>query len=115
MILLLSSHNASALTENIRGIPDRKASCDASGCTHETLNADQQKEYEILISGDGYDYKWLTRENKRLVVATSGLFLLLVNPEGSGYVKIHRSPVKCEYMEHITLYLNNITYWGECF
>ena len=75
------------------------------------LTNKQMKEYQVMISQEGNKFYWNSREGKELKRNATLGFVYYVNAEGSGYIKI--SNVDNSYMEHITLGLATITYWGK--
>ena len=84
-------------------------------------NTDQEK-YRVRIIKNGTRYLWASRENRELVHQLSGAFHLFVDPSGGGYVKVfdnthlpeslRETGGRFHYMEHLTLWLGTITYWG---
>jgi hypothetical protein len=84
-------------------------------------NTDQEK-YRVRIIKNGTRYLWASRENRELLHELSGAFHLFVDPRGGGYVKVfdnthlpeslRETGERFQYMEHLTLWLGTITYWG---
>jgi hypothetical protein len=76
----------------------------------------------VTITYRGGRYYWTSREDKELVHSRSGAFHIFVATDGGGYVKVcdqqelpeqMRSPgPRFRFMEHVTLHLSTITYWG---
>ncbi len=57
-------------------------------------------------------YYWASRQDKSLLYSQSGEFHNFVEPGGNGYIRVLIAEGKTYYMEHLTLALKNITYWG---
>ena len=98
---------------------------DASSTTRSVLSKADQDNSRIRIAKQGNRYIWVSRENAALVLQLSGAVHYFIDPHGGGYVKVFdrekvpNSPKstrttgpRYEYMEHLTLLLGSITYWG---
>src|SRR5262249_45448167 len=98
---------------------------DASSTTRSVLSKADQDNSRIRIAKQGNRYIWVSRENTELMHQASGAFHYFIDPHGGGYVKVFdREKVpksskstptpgpRYEYMEHVTLLLGSITYWG---
>ena len=94
------------------GKPTTKIECDESGCTRFKMNASKSSEYAATVTrGDDLKLQWASREGRALLRARSGVYSYYISPDGGGYIKI--STLDDTYMEHVTLGLASITYWGE--
>ena len=88
------------------------------------LSESEQEEFRIVITTRNGRYFWASREGAELVHSTSGAFHWFWDPGGGGSVKILdqellqpaavRDPERPRflYMEHLTVMLGTITYWG---
>ena len=87
------------------------------------LPAGEQEEFRVVITTRNGRYFWASREGAELVHSTSGSFHWFKDPGGGGYVKILDQESQPEflrdpelprflYMEHLTVMLGTITYWG---
>ena len=88
------------------------------------LSEGEQEEFRVVITTRNGRYFWASREGAELVHSTSGAFHWFWDPGGGGSVKILdqellqpaalRDPElpRFLYMEHLTLWLDTITYWG---
>src|SRR5215510_14570129 len=99
---------------------------DASSTTRSVLSKADQDNSRIRIAKQGNRYIWVSRENTELMHhQASGAVHYFIDPHGGGYVKVFdREKVpnsskstrttgpRYEYMEHLTLLLGRITYWG---
>jgi len=98
---------------------------DASSTTRSVLSKAAQDNSRIRIAKQGNRYIWVSRENAELVLQLSGAVHYFIDPHGGGYVKVldthkllkspksTRTPgPRYEYMEHVSLLLGTITYWG---
>lgn len=83
----------------------------------------QAKEFEALITQDGEDFFWASRENKLLLCLENENFITYVAIDGVGYIKIAKPhTIKLmkqqlpdypfTYIEHMTAGLTTYTYFG---
>ena len=114
--LLFSSGSVTAtpLPNKLAGKPVAKASCDVGGCTHEKLSEADQAKYSLAVSRPAETYFWTSRENRKLEHSVSGAFDNYINSEGQGYIRVAHVDGHCLYVEHLTMALQTVTYWGEC-
>jgi hypothetical protein len=102
--------------------PTVRIDSDASSTTRSVLSNADQDNSRIRIAKQGNRYIWVSRENRELSYQSSGAVHYFIDPRGSGYVKVldtlnlpkstHTPGPRYEYMEHLTLLLGSITYWG---
>jgi hypothetical protein len=95
---------------------------DANSTTRSVLSKPDQDKSRVRIAKKGNQYIWVSRENADLVHQSSGAVHYFIDPRGGGYVKVldtlklpksTRTPgPRYEYMEHLSLLLGTITYWG---
>ena len=116
-ILLVAQANA-AETVVFSGEPVSKVESRLTETFHNTMEADAASEYRVLITKHDGKYYWASRENKELLHFTSGVADWFIS-ESSGYVKIvdrralgDDGEPRYVYIEHLTLLLDTITYWG---
>jgi len=83
------------------------------------LTREQQAQYGIVILKRGNSYFWASREMKPLIHSLSGAFHYFIEPNGGGYIKVFDRRLLMEeknprflYLEHVTLWMQTITYWG---
>lgn len=114
LLILLLSATCYAETIVFKGYPTVKGrGMSDDGSFNTPLSESASEEYKVIISKDGDKYYWLSRENKPLLYSKSGKFHNFVNPSGSGYIKIFQTEEgNYLYMEHMSLGLDTITYWG---
>jgi len=102
------------------GYPISKVESGSDTTAHVAMADVQSTEYRVLIVKRGDKYYWASRENKEMFYYQSGIAHWFIAPT-SGYVKIidpSLVPGGAEntpgyiYMEHLTLVVNTITYWG---
>jgi len=101
------------------GYPASRVESGFDSTAQETLTAEQSTEYRVLIVKRDGKYYWASRENKELLHFQSGLAHWFISPS-SGYIKIidpslsfeNQETTQFVYMEHLTLVLATITYWG---
>jgi len=95
------------------GTPLTRNSSSDESTKNEQVAGKTQLDYKLIITKDGGDYIWFSRERKNLIHSKSGVYDYFVNPDGSGYIKITRMvDGKYLYLEHMSLGLQTITYWG---
>lgn len=103
----------------ISGRPLTKVESSSKGTKQFSLNPEQQSEYGLIILKRGDSYFWASREMKPLTHSVSGAFHYFINPNGGGYIKVVDRRLLMEeknprflYMEHLTLWMQTLTYWG---
>lgn len=83
-----------------------------AGTEKKVLTPQEARKNRLLVTVIDGRFFWASRENRPLELTTSGAFTYLSGDAGS-YVKFARFGKKIVYMEHATLFLSTITYWGE--
>ncbi len=106
------SNSQSASTVVVNGLPMKKVMSDIEGTESVTVSEKERFSYRLLITKKDKKYFWSSRENKELIFSQNGAFYDFVEPNGRGYIRVSIVDGKCLYMEHLTLGLKNITYWG---
>jgi hypothetical protein len=123
LLALLSVWPAAATGETVLDARPTVRVESSDGGTNGLLLTDaQQREWRVLITRRGDRYLWSSRENRELVHHVSGAFHHFIDPRGGGYVKVFDTSVLPEslrdsgprfrYMEHLSIWLGTITYWG---
>jgi hypothetical protein len=102
--------------------PLTRVTSSADSTSRESLTESKGNEYRVIITKEGNNYLWATRENRHLLHTISGAFHLFIDSRGGGYIKIFdldlfpKSPrdqgPRYRYMEHMTMHLGSVTYWG---
>jgi hypothetical protein len=87
-----------------------------------SLAEDERGKYRVVIVERGGRYYWASRERRELRLVPSGVFLLFVEPNGGGYVKVldqrkvdstlRFAGPPLQFFEHVAMGLSTITYWG---
>lgn len=109
-----------------KGIPSIKISEGGTDRTPESLKRDSAIPLSCVISKIGNDYFWASRENVKMTkFEGSGAFTTFVAGNGAGYVRIIKPEQKTsaslmsetektfDYVEHITIGLRSVTYFGK--
>lgn len=108
-----------------KGRPAVRIIEDGRGGRPEHLKYQEATNLDCVISKIGDEYFWASRENRRLVKRESGAFIMFVEVNGAGYVKVIASGMKeaaalalpnpdaHDYVEHILLGIGSITYYGK--
>jgi len=122
LICLLISYPISVVAQEsivFSGYPISGVTSSADSTSQRAISGDEATEYRVLIVKIGNRYFWASRENKELFHFQSGIAHWFIS-ESSGYIKIIDPSLvdgaeptsQFVYMEHLTLVLNTITYWG---
>ena len=101
------------------GYPITKVESNADSTAQHELTDEQSSDYRVLIMKRNGKYYWASRENKELMHFRSGIAHWFIS-ESSGYIKIidpslipgNDGTEQFVYMEHPTLVIDTITYWG---
>ena len=96
----------------LSGLPQVKVMSDFNGTEQVQMSESEQANYRCEIVKKGNDYYWASRKDMGLIYSESGTFYNFVEPGGSGYIRVVVADGATYYMEHLTLGLKNITYWG---
>ena len=96
----------------ISGLPIKKDMSDIEGTAQTELSKNEQWNYRLEIIKKGRKYYWASRENRELLFRKSEKFYNFVEPNGAGYIRVVKTEKGVLYMEHLTVGLKNITYWG---
>jgi hypothetical protein len=94
------------------GLPIKKDMSDIEGTEQVHLSKSEQWNYRLEIIKRGIKYYWASRENRELLFSKSGEFYNFVEPNAAGYVRIAKTEKGVIYMEHLTIGMKNISYWG---
>ncbi len=105
-----SQNKASVVILN--GLPIVKVMSDIEGTEHVQLSKEDQWNYRLEIVKKGNKYYWASRENRELHFSKSGQFYNFIEQDVAGYIRAVKTENGVLYMEHLTLGLKNITYWG---
>jgi len=102
MLFCLLVEIGQAETIVFEGTPLVRNLSSAEETKNEQIQGESQINYKLIISKEGDEYIWFSREKKKLTRIRSGAFDYFVNPEGSGYIKIAKDENgKYLYMEHM--------------
>jgi hypothetical protein len=97
------------------GLPTVKYQVSVDKSERANINKADSVNNAVRIVKIGDEYIWKTRNNCKLVYSYAGYgdFHYLVDPKGSGYVKIARAPGgKITFLEHVQIGMVTITYYG---
>ena len=121
VLCILSSSAAMSEEVVFTGVPQKKIVVTIKETTSETIGDRKSIGYTCIITKLGGKYYWTTRESTELVPCRSGIYLTFVAINGSGYVRIIDPEMKkilgemadeYDYIEHLLLGLNTVTYFG---
>lgn len=122
LAILLFASPGIAQTIVLTAKPTAKVESGDASTERYVLSESEREKYRVIITRRDGRYFWSSRENRELIYQPSGALHYFIDPSGSGYVKIldtHMLPEsmrdpgpRFRYMEHLTLWLRMITYWG---
>ena len=124
LALLLATDLSAQATTVFRGRPMIKISEAGRTRIEDDISRTEAINLEVVISQIGDNYYWASRENTQVVPTESGAFLTYVATNGSGYVRViipglkslaspqSETEVEFDYVEHLTIGLKSVTYWG---
>jgi hypothetical protein len=108
--LLMITGVTSAAETVLLGIPESRVNAGPETSGRSLLSEEQQEANSVVIVEDRGRFLWRTREDHPVTRSVSGIFVLYVCPEGCGYIKVNMTDGT--YLEHVTLGLTTITYFG---
>lgn len=94
------------------GVPVARSSASIEDCSYTVLADEQREESRLVIMKTQAGYQWSSRENRPLIPQESDEFTYFIEPSGAGYITIEKGKDNYVYMEHISLGLETLTYWG---
>lgn len=101
-------------TAALEGVPDSRIIGSAEGAERQKLTPEEAQKNRLVITQAAGKFYWTSRENRRLEAQHSGAFTYFYPPDAPGsYIKMTRVGSKILYLEHVSLWLSTITYWGE--
>ena len=124
-VLCFFSNFCTAQAVSFSGIPSVKVT--EGGNERNAEKIEQSKAFSVACIVKEIDGKffWETRGNKPLLKIDSGAFITFFAVDGSGYVRLIKPSLKdaasmmsnteknFDYVEHLTLGLRSITYYGK--
>jgi hypothetical protein len=124
-VVLMSACCSLAIADQVvvTAIPNSKVISSSTETLRYKLSDDERTKALLVIHKTPEGYRWSTREDRELVMRTSGAFALFIDPSGGGYVKVATvrgaaalSDDSCKegfaYFEHLSLGIATLTYWG---
>lgn len=124
-VLLLPFSGPQQAVTVFKGRPSLKVSEGGLERSPEQLSRDRAANLECVISQIGDSFYWASRENVELVqIDSGGAFVTFVAVNGSGYVRVVKQEYKeaaslmspteerFDYVEHVTIGLRSISYYG---
>jgi hypothetical protein len=117
ILAVLASAGAVAAETEFEGTPDLKVEVTLGAATSEKVSKTEAAERRVIITREGDQYFWASRNNTPLYRLDSGDYITYVAATGVGYVRVlSRSKARgrhVTYMEHLTVRLGSITYFGK--
>ena len=111
-IVLPSPAEIPAFATGLEGIPSTFVTSGSDSTDRLTLSSDKVAKNRLLVTIVNGKFFWASRENRPLELRPSGAFTYLYNGP-IGYIKFSRYGNKILYMEHVSVFLTTLTYWGE--
>jgi hypothetical protein len=116
-VALLASASAAAADTEFEGTPQTRVEVTLGATTSEAVPRDERQKRRVVITREGDKYFWASRNNTPLYKLDSGDYVTYVAATGVGYVRV-LSPRKSigrnvTYMEHLTVQMGSITYFGK--
>lgn len=125
LVALLSACSSPAIADDVvvTAVPSSKVVSSSTETVRYKLSDDERTKALLVIQKTPKGYRWSTRDDRDLVMRTSGAFALFIDPSGGGYVKIAivrgavaLSDDSCKdgfaYLEHLSMGVATLTYWG---
>lgn len=110
MVFIFNGYTETIVFE---GMPLVRNSASVENSINERVKGEKQINYKLIITKEGKNYIWFSREKKKLKYSKRGALHYFINPEGRGYIKISKARGgKYLYLEHMSRGLQTITYWG---
>ena len=121
---MITAHAQAQSQTVFSGVPVVKVNEGGIERLSEDLSREKAVNLGCVISEIGGKYYWATRENKEMVRRVSGAFITFLAVDGSGYVRIldpgaksavsliSPTEAKFDYVEHLSVGLRSITYYG---
>ncbi len=104
---------AEAKTLILSGLPDIQTKSSIEESVRIEVDSVRKKDLRVVITKEGDQYYWESRDRKKLIRSTQGRFTLFIDPTGGGYVKVGPTDDgKVIYMEHLNQGWTTFTYWG---
>ena len=114
-----------AQTFSFTGIPSVKLTEAGVERTSEKIELSKSKSVSCVVKEIDGKFFWETRGNKPLLKIDSGAFITFFAVDGSGYIRVIKPSLKdaasamsnteknFDYVEHLTIGLRSVTYYGK--
>jgi hypothetical protein len=107
---------AAAADTEFEGTPGTKVEVTLGAVSSEKVPKGEALQHRVLITREGDQYFWASRNNTPLYRLDSGDYVTYIAATGVGYVRV-LNPSKARgrkvtYMEHLTVQLGSVTYFG---
>lgn len=131
MFLLAVSISFAEVTTEFAGLPKvQSIAVGVNAGVFKKLGSDESEKYKCIISNIDGKYYWASRENKEVKKKVSGLYIIYIAVEGSGFIKILNKEFKespnwqamskmltdtetnFDYVEVLHTGLKTVTYFG---
>ncbi len=117
IVALLASASAASAETEFEGMPHTRVEITLGATTSEAVPRAEREKRRVVITRDGDKYFWASRNNTPLYKLDSGDYVTYVAATGVGYVRVlsARKAIgrNVTYMEHLTVQMGSITYFGK--
>jgi hypothetical protein len=128
LICLAPAVAAYSQTTVFVGTPSLKITEEGSARQVDKLTEKEARDYRLVITQDGDRYLWASRKNIVLIQVVSGSYVTFVATNGSGYIRTYaphmfealsqmsledQKSEQFHYVEHLTVMLGSVTYYGK--
>jgi hypothetical protein len=101
-------------TAALEGLPNSRIDGSQEGAERRLLTPEEARKNRLLITKVAGKFYWASRENRGLEAQHSGASTYFYVPDSPGsYIKMTRVGNTIHYLEHVSVWLSTITYWGE--
>ena len=101
-------------TAAMEGAPSSRVDASKEGTERRVLTPEEARKNRLLITKVAGKFYWASRENRGLEAQHSGASTYFYVPDSPGsYIKMTRVGNTIHYLEHVSVWLSTITYWGE--
>ncbi len=94
------------------GYPFKKVEIVGMKSTEYELSDSDTNKNKVVIVENANRYYWKSRNNQELNKETSGIYEIFFAKNGSGYIKRIKESEDKQFIEHVHLGLETITYFG---
>ncbi len=110
ILLMLLSWSVLAVEVEFQGTPRSRTSITNDHTVREVLDKKEAAKYSVSITREGDQYFWASRGNLPLIKTKSGAYTTYISSTGEGYIRVRDD--QHIYVEHLTVEMTSVTYYG---